>query len=155
MAVIKTQREYEQARQTLEQWRVSGETLRTSIKAAGLSPEQVEQAMAPHLAMQDQIEGELRWFERARGGEIRPVARLTDVGLSLIALRIARGLTQRQLAERLGVNEAQISKDERNAYHGISVERAQRIVDALGGTVSLAVTAQEEGSEPAEPVPAR
>jgi transcriptional regulator with XRE-family HTH domain len=50
----------------------------------------------------------------------------------LIALRIALGLTQRQLAERLGVHESQVSRDERNEYHGVTVERASRLLDALG-----------------------
>jgi hypothetical protein len=36
--MIKTQREYEQAQRTLEQWRASGEKLRASVEAAGLSP---------------------------------------------------------------------------------------------------------------------
>jgi transcriptional regulator with XRE-family HTH domain len=37
-----------------------------------------------------------------------------------VALRIATGLTQRQLAETLGVHESQVSRDERNEYHGIA-----------------------------------
>jgi len=36
------------------------------------------------------------------------------------------------LAERLGVSAAQVSRDERNEYHGITVERAQLILDRLG-----------------------
>ena len=32
----------------------------------------------------------------------------------LIALRIAKGLTQRELAERLEVSETQVSRDERH-----------------------------------------
>lgn len=48
-----------------------------------------------------------------------------------MALRIARGLTQRELAERLSVHESQVSRDERNDYHGITVERATRVLDAL------------------------
>ena len=46
--------------------------------------------------------------------------------------RIALGLTQQELAERLKVSAAQVSCDERNDYHGITVERAQRILEALG-----------------------
>jgi transcriptional regulator with XRE-family HTH domain len=57
----------------------------------------------------------------------------------LIALRIAAGMTQRQLADRLDVSEAQVSRDERNEYHGITVERAQRIIDALGAGVTVGV----------------
>lgn len=140
MSVVKTQREYEQTQRLLKQWKASGEKLRASIEAAGFNPEHVELCMAPHLAMQDSLEGQLNWYDRARRGDIIPLPDLKSIGLSLIALRLAKGLTQRQLAERLGVNEAQVSKDERNEYHGISVERAQRVIDALGGSIAVAVS---------------
>ena len=57
------------------------------------------------------------------------------IGRLLIAVRIAQGMTQRELAERLAVHESQVSRDERNEYHGITVERASRILEALGVTV--------------------
>lgn len=60
---------------------------------------------------------------------------------TLVALRIALGLTQRQLAERLSVNESQISRDERNEYQGVTVDRASRILDALGVTLKSAFQA--------------
>ncbi|MFM7058282.1 MAG: helix-turn-helix domain-containing protein [Planctomycetota bacterium] len=41
-------------------------------------------------------------------------------------------MTQRQLAERLGVHESQVSRDERNEYHGITLDRAARLLDAPG-----------------------
>jgi len=155
MGMIRTQREYEQTQQTLKQWRASGEKLRASIEAVGLSPEHVEIAMAGHLAMQDQLAGELVWYENARQGNIYPLPDLRSIGLSLIALRLAKGLTQRQLAERLGVNEAQVSKDEKNNYHGISVERAQRIIDALEGSVTVAVSAERPAPTELDLLPAR
>jgi transcriptional regulator with XRE-family HTH domain len=40
--------------------------------------------------------------------------------------------SQRELAKRLGVPESQVSRDERNEYFGITLERAVRILDALG-----------------------
>jgi len=49
----------------------------------------------------------------------------------MVGARIAMGLTQRQLAERLNIHESQVSRDERNEYHGVSVERAQRVLDAM------------------------
>ena len=69
MGMIKTQREYEQTQRTLQQWRASGERLRASIEASGLSPDLVEQAMAGHMAMQDQMAGELA----SRPGQVRPL----------------------------------------------------------------------------------
>ena len=83
----------------------------------------------------------------------------------LIALRIYKGLTQRQLAERLGVSEAAVSRDECNEYHGITLERAQRVLDALGAMPALTAEVVSaaplrnpviaaEGSPPREPEPA-
>jgi transcriptional regulator with XRE-family HTH domain len=50
----------------------------------------------------------------------------------LIAVRIAQGVSQRELATRLDVHESQVSRDERNEYFGITLERAARVLDALG-----------------------
>lgn len=46
--------------------------------------------------------------------------------------RIALGITQAELAKRLGVSEPQVSRDERNEYQGITSDRASRVLDALG-----------------------
>jgi ABC-type Zn uptake system ZnuABC Zn-binding protein ZnuA len=51
------------------------------------------------------------------------------------------GISQKELADRLAVNISQVSRDESNEYHGISLDRAQRILDALGERL---VTAVEE-----------
>ncbi len=37
------------------------------------------------------------------------------------------------------MSEAQVSRDERNEYHGITVGRAQRVLDAMGETLMLRV----------------
>jgi transcriptional regulator with XRE-family HTH domain len=60
----------------------------------------------------------------------------------LISARIAKGLTQRQLAEKLGVNESQVSRDERNEYHGVTLDRAARILEVLGVELRTTVVAQ-------------
>lgn len=56
---------------------------------------------------------------------------LEGLGNVLVALRIARGLSQRALAERLGIHQSQVSRDERNDYNGATVERAAHVLDAL------------------------
>lgn len=64
---------------------------------------------------------------------------LRGLGHLLISLRIAQGMTQRDLAEKLGVHESQISRDERNEYFGIKVERAMKILDALNARLRTRV----------------
>jgi transcriptional regulator with XRE-family HTH domain len=39
-------------------------------------------------------------------------------------MRIAQGISQRERARRLDVHETQVSRDERNEYFGITLERA-------------------------------
>lgn len=155
MGMIKTQREYDETQERATAMRGASERYRASLEQAGFSSEHVELGMAPMLTMLDQMEGELAWYENARNGKIHPLPSLKSIGLSLIALRLARGLTQRQLAERLGVNEAQVSKDEKNEYHGVSVERAQRIIDALEGSVTVAVSPERPTETELDLVPAR
>jgi transcriptional regulator with XRE-family HTH domain len=41
-------------------------------------------------------------------------------------------MTQRELARRLEVDETAVSRDERNEYHGITVDRARKVLEALG-----------------------
>ena len=82
-----------------------------------------------------------------RDGRIskRELEGLRDFPTALIEARIAAGLTQKALGERLGVKEQQIQRWEANLYSGVGVERLQEVADALGmevkETVSYAVSA--------------
>ena len=64
-------------------------------------------------------------------GEFEELDNLRGVGHLLITSRIAQGISQHELARRLGVHETQVSRDERNEYFGITLERAAKILDAL------------------------
>lgn len=54
---------------------------------------------------------------------------------ALIRARIARGLTQRELAERLGIAEQAIQRYEATDYLGVSFSRLVEIAEALDLTV--------------------
>lgn len=97
----------------------------------GLASEEVERALDPFRSFHLQLREEVEYYERLRRGEVGALQNLHGLGQMVVGLRIARGLTQRQLAELLGVHESQVSRDERNEYHGLTVERASRILDAL------------------------
>ena len=57
---------------------------------------------------------------------------LDDLPQALIRARIAAGLSQKELAEQLGMKEQQIQKYEATAYSSASFSRMQTIVKALG-----------------------
>jgi DNA-directed RNA polymerase specialized sigma subunit len=134
--MIRNEKEYQEALRRLTADEAFIAQQRAALQALDLSPEEVERALEPALSFHAQLVEEVTWYERVRRRDFEAVHSLTAIGRLLIAARIANGLSQKELAERLGVSEAQVSRDERNDYHGVTVERAQRILETLGETVS-------------------
>jgi DNA-directed RNA polymerase specialized sigma subunit len=137
--VIRNEREYKEALSRLENDREVVEAQRRALAGSELSEEEVERTLGPMLSFHAQLEEEVEWYERVRRREFAVSHDVRDIGRTLIALRIANGLSQRELAERLGVSEAQVSRDERNEYHGITIERAQRVLEAMGESLRIQV----------------
>ncbi|PKQ19201.1 MAG: hypothetical protein CVT66_11415 [Actinobacteria bacterium HGW-Actinobacteria-6] len=67
----------------------------------------------------------------------RSMNTLSDIGISLIARRIALGVSQRELGERLGVKQPQIARWEAVAYRTTSLERVEAVANVLGLPSSL------------------
>lgn len=152
--MIRSEQEYQAALRRIREDQQVAAAQRTALAAAALPPEQVERAMQPLLAFHAQLAEEVRWYEQIKRRDFGVLSRLTAIGRLLIALRIAEGITQRELAQRLGVDESQVSRDERNEYDGITVERAQRILDLLGAsTVTRVVDHQAERTAELLPAP--
>ena len=62
-----------------------------------------------------------------------------ELGEWLLNMRLAQGISQRELAARVGVLPPAMSRMERERYRGVSFERLGRVIDALG--ISLQITA--------------
>lgn len=79
------------------------------------------------------LEEEIEEYESVREGRVTqfPIRSLDDLDGVLIKARIARGLTQRALAERLGVSEQMVQRDEMRGYGQAKLSRIADIADAL------------------------
>jgi ribosome-binding protein aMBF1 (putative translation factor) len=130
--MIRNENEYREAVARLAEEKKRIKAQRAELKKMGLGASDIKRAVDPILSFHQQLEEEVRSYERLKRGEYDELSDLRGVGYLLISLRIAQGVTQRELAERLGVHESLVSRDERNEYHGITLERAARILDALG-----------------------
>ena len=142
--MIRNETEYQEAVRRLKEERKRHRAQREKLIEMDLNPDEVKRAMDPLESFHLQLSAEVAYYERLKRGEFPPLHNLDGLGQLLVALRIFRGITQRQLAERLGVHESQVSRDERNEYHGISIERAGRILDVLGVGLRTEVEAAEE-----------
>lgn len=62
-----------------------------------------------------------------------------ELWLQLVEARQAAGLTQTEMAERLGVSQAQVARLEKRGYDCYSLNSLKRYVHALGEGFSLEV----------------
>jgi DNA-binding transcriptional regulator YiaG len=114
--------------------------------AAGPSPNvhpRIHQALMDATASErDELRAQLARYDDLRCGRVaqRTLNSWRELPIALIEARIAARLTQRELAERLGVPEQQVQRWEANSYAGVAIERLQEIADALQLQVLETVT---------------
>jgi len=66
-----------------------------------------------------------------------------ELWLQLVEARQAAGLTQQEVARRLGVSQAQVARIEKRGYEAYTLRTLQRYVEALGDQFTLAITVQK------------
>ncbi len=74
-----------------------------------------------------------------------------ELWLQLVEARQAAGLTQAELAKRIGVSQAQVARIEKRGYDAYTLNTLRRYVQALGDQFSLEVRVARQG-DPEKPV---
>ena len=89
-----------------------------------------EDAIRSQLA---DLESELREYESLKTGKFRwdSLSMVADLPLVLIKARIAGGLSQKDLAERVGLKEQQIQRYEATDYATANLARIKEVVNAF------------------------
>jgi DNA-binding XRE family transcriptional regulator len=62
-----------------------------------------------------------------------------DVALQLASLRKESGLSQKELARRVGTSQQQISRLESPSYEGHSLSMLRRVAEVLGATLHVEI----------------
>jgi len=149
--MIRSESEYQEACARLNEERTRLAAHRARPGGAGLTDDEVKRVIDPlesfHLQLQEEVES----YERLKRGEFDDLENLRGLGHLLISVRIAQGISQRELARRLSVHESQVSRDERNEYFGVTLECAIKVMDALNVRLHTRVemTAAEQELIPA------
>lgn len=152
--MIRNETEYQQAVARIDAERKRLAAHMAEWKKQGFTASQVAKLREPLESFHMQFVEEVQSYERLKRGQFSEFENLHGLGQTLIGLRISRGMTQRELAERLDVHESMVSRDERNEYHGITVERAARVLDALGVRLVTRVEVEPmQASKGAESLP--
>lgn len=137
--MIKTESEYQECLKRLKQDDEHIDEQKKALKKAGLKSDEIKRALEPSFSFNEQLREEVEWYERVQRRDFDILQNLSGLGRLLIALRISNNMSQSDLAKRLKVDVSSVSRDEKNEYHGVTVERAQKILNAMGEQLSSKV----------------
>lgn len=132
--MIKNERQHRISKAQAEKFERALADLKESKPAAGVHP-------ILHKAQIDALRGQLKElqnevdeYDALRSGKRKPIdiQSFDELPLALIQARIAAGLTQEELAAKLGLKHQQIQRYEATDYCSASLDRISQIVRALG-----------------------
>lgn len=81
-------------------------------------------------------------------------AKKKELWLQLVEARQMAGLTQHQVAERMGVSQAQVARIEKRGYDAYTVRTLRRYLAAMGDEFTLEITVSQKHPPFAPPVAA-
>ena len=107
---------------------------RALAKAEEGSGKRSKAVRASYESMIGQLEDELHEYDQLKSGNLAlpHVERLDQIAPFIAKIRISKGISQTELAGRLGVSKQVISRYEENDYQTVAIARLQEILDAIG-----------------------
>ena len=129
--MITNERQLQIARRDLERFETA---LDGDLAEAGIDPRILEAQRDAAERQTRELQRQIDAYVRLRSGHVREfhIASLADLPRALISCRIASGMTQRELADRLSLKEQQIQRYEMQNYQGASFARIADVADAVG-----------------------
>lgn len=99
----------------------------------GLDPKIIMAQRAALEAQLAELQDEITEYENLRSGRVTRLFPdgVSDIGEKLIEARIAKGFSQKMLAERLGMKEQQVQRYEQERYLTANLTRVAEVAEAL------------------------
>lgn len=131
--MIKNDRQYNITKTQAEKFAKALRDVSKRTSVQGIHP---VLAKAQQEAMENQCEElqhELKEYEELKSGKRKTIRvnSFEHLPLALIQARIARGLTQKELAQKLGLKEHRFSVTKQNSYAKASLARINEIIEML------------------------
>jgi len=133
--MIKNQRQYKITKAQLNKLQKSLVDYSKDKKSATVVHPTLYEAQIKALKSQiDELHSDIAEYESLLTGErkVLELKSFEELPQALIQGRIAAGLSQKDLAQRLNLKEQQIQRYEATEYSSVSIARIQEIIEALG-----------------------
>jgi HTH-type transcriptional regulator / antitoxin HipB len=130
--MIQNERQYKVTQTKLKELEQAAANV--EIEDSSLHPRQILSQKNSYNKIIGTLKQELAEYEELKSGRIAvfQIESFNDLPTALIKARIALGMTQKELAEKIDTQEQQIQRYEANHYHAISFNRLMKVVQALG-----------------------
>jgi len=145
--VIKNSKQLALTRKRIEEF--SNAISKLEKEEPSFSPLLAKAQLDALIAQRDELIQNAEEYEQLLSGNlvVFDVSSLADLPKALIMARISMGLTQKELAERLGMKEQQIQRYENTEYSAASFKTLVSIVEALDLKVTEDVFLPKESRE--------
>ena len=137
--MIKNERQYKITRGRADEVRNTVSELQRTALPEGLQPEMRKLQLDALRGTLGDFEAELAEYDALHDATLIEATDIAQLPIALIRARIACGLTQRQLAERIGLQEQAIQRYEATDYFGVSFARLVEIANALEASVDYVI----------------
>jgi HTH-type transcriptional regulator / antitoxin HipB len=111
-----------------------------AAEAEALPPLMVAATQNGFQTQIDRMQTELQEYDDLKAGKVEiTMGAIEDLPKVLIQKRISLGMTQRELAEKLGIKEQMVQRYESTGYESISYQRLIEVWNALETSIPVMV----------------
>jgi HTH-type transcriptional regulator / antitoxin HipB len=111
-----------------------------AAEAESLPPLMVAATQNGFQTQIDRMQTELQEYEDLKSGKVEiTMGAIEDLPKVLIQKRISLGMTQRELAEKLGIKEQMVQRYESTGYESISYQRLIEVWNALETSIPMMI----------------
>jgi HTH-type transcriptional regulator/antitoxin HigA len=145
--MITNDRQYKITKLQIENFQTALDSFSVVTADAGNTHPKILQAHKSAIESQlNDLLGEVSEYEDLKAGRVvmTEIRDLADLPLAIIKSRIANGLTQAELAEKLGLKMQQIQKYEAERYDSASLKTLLKIAGSLGLKVDADIQLKEQ-----------
>lgn len=146
--MIKNDRQYKITKTQAAKFAKALRNISPGTPAQNLHPALAKAQREAMRSQYEELQQELKEYEELKRGKRKTIKvnAFERLPVALIQARIARGLTQKELAQKLGLKEQQIQRYEASSYAKASLARINQIVDVLDVTIGSKIDLTNGGT---------